>query len=482
MTDFEPVIGLEVHAQLRTATKIFCGCSTRFGAPPNANVCPVCLGYPGALPVLNRAAVAMAIKAALATGCTVNARSIFERKNYFYPDLPKGYQISQYESPLASSGRVPIEAEGNGGAREIRLTRIHMEEDAGKLVHDGMADSATRSHVDFNRSGVPLIEIVSEPDIGSPAEAHAYLTRLRSILLYLEVCDGNMEEGSLRCDANVSVRPKGSLKLGTRVEIKNLNSFRNVARALDHEIARQSMLLDEGKAVVQETRLFDADAGVTSPMRSKEEAMDYRYFPDPDIPPLLIDAAWIERVREQIPELPGPRRARFVAEHGLGPREAAFLTLEKPLADYFETTARTSGNSKAAASWVANELMGRLNAAGRTIATSPVSPAALASLIRLIDDRTISGKIAKTVFDEMMTTGEEPGAIVSRKGLTQITDEASIAAVVDKVIAANTAQAEQYRGGRTAALGWFVGQVMKESGGKANPALVNRLLKEKLSA
>ncbi len=480
--DYEPVIGLEVHAQLRTATKIFCGCSTRFGAPPNANVCPVCLGYPGALPVLNRAAVEMALKAALAMGCEINPRSIFERKNYFYPDLPKGYQISQYESPLARRGRVAIEIEGDGGAREIRLTRIHMEEDAGKLVHDGMADSDRRSHVDFNRSGVPLIEIVSEPEITSPAEAHAYLTRLRSILLYLEVCDGNMEEGSLRCDANVSVRPKDSSRLGTRVEIKNHNSFRNVTRALEHEIARQSNVLAGGGAVAQETRLFDADEGVTAPMRGKEEAMDYRYFPDPDIPPLLVDDAWIERVRAQIPELPAARRARFIAQHGLTPKEASFLALEKPLADFFEGAASGSGNPHAAAAWVANELIGRLNAAGLTIAVSKVSPEALASLIRLIDDQTISGKIAKTVFDEMFATGEPPDAIVKRSGLTQITDEASIAAMVDTVIAQNPGQAEQYRGGKTAALGWFVGQVMKASGGKANPTLVNKLLKEKLGS
>jgi len=479
-SDYEPVIGLEAHAQLRTATKIFCGCSTQFGAPPNANVCPVCLGYPGALPVLNRAAVEMALKAALATGCEISPRSIFERKNYFYPDLPKGYQISQYETPLALRGAVTIENEADGGTRAIRLTRIHMEEDAGKLVHDGMGGSDTRSQVDFNRSGVPLIEIVSEPDIFSPAEAHAYLTRLRSILLYLEVCDGNMEEGSLRCDANVSVRQKGATRLGTRVEIKNLNSFRNVARALEHEIARQSKVLAGGGTVTQETRLFDADEGVTAPMRGKEEAMDYRYFPDPDIPPLLVDDAWIEKVRAQIPELPAARRARFIADYGLTPKEALFLTLEKPLADYFETTAKGSGNPRAASAWVANELIGRLNAAGLSIADAKVSPQTLASLIRLIDDQTISGKIAKTVFDEMFATGAPPDTIVKRSGLTQITDEASIAAIVDAVIAGNPGQAEQYRGGKTAALGWFVGQVMKASGGKANPALVNKLLKEKL--
>ncbi len=482
MTPLEPVIGLEVHAQLSTTTKIFCGCPTRFGAPPNTNVCPVCLGMPGVLPVLNGKAVEYAVKAALATGCTVNLRSIFARKNYFYPDLPKGYQISQYESPLAEHGRVPIEVGDNGGprAKEIRLTRIHMEEDAGKLVHDGMPDSDTSSYVDFNRSGVPLIENVSEPDIESPEEAHAYLTRLRSMLVYLGICDGNMEEGSLRCDANVSVREKGASRLGTKVEIKNLNSFRNVVRALEHEIARQSEAIARGEKIRQETRLFDADGGVTAPMRSKEEAMDYRYFPEPDLPPLVIDEEWMDRIRGTLPELPHARRARFMRDYSLTAQDASFLTLERPLADYYEDVARGSGNAKAAAAWVTTELLGRLNAAKKGIQESPLGPAPLAALIKLIDGGTISGKIAKTVFDEMMATGDPPDLIIKDKGLVQISDEAPIVAAIEKVMAENPAQTAQYRSGKTATLGWFVGQVMKATGGKANPALVNKLLKEKL--
>ncbi len=481
MPNYQPVIGLEVHAQLRTATKIFCGCPTTFGRPANTNVCPVCLGFPGALPALNRAAVEFAVRAALATGCTVNRRSVFARKNYFYPDLPKGYQISMYECPIATHGQVPIETTGNGdAARAIRLTRIHLEEDAGKLVHEGIEGSEGGSHVDYNRSGVPLIEIVSEPDITSPEEAHAYLSRLRSIVTYLAICDGNMEEGSLRCDANVSVKPEGAATLGTRVEIKNLNSFRNVARALEHEIARQTAALAAGEEIVQETRLFDADRGVTVPMRGKEEAMDYRYFPDPDIPPLVIEDAWIEEIRKGLPELPDARRRRFLDDHGLTPAEASFLTQEKPLADYYEAVARASGNPKAAAAWTANELMGRLNAAGRAIDASPVPPERLGSLIHLIDDATISGKIAKTVFEEMFTSGGDPEAIIRARGLTQITDEDAIAAIVAKILADHPAQVEQYRGGKSATIGWFVGQVMKATSGKANPALVNRILKEKL--
>ncbi|HET9480323.1 MAG TPA: Asp-tRNA(Asn)/Glu-tRNA(Gln) amidotransferase subunit GatB [Candidatus Polarisedimenticolia bacterium] len=475
---FEPVIGLEVHAQLKTASKIFCGCPTRFGAPPNANVCPVCLGMPGVLPVLNRRAVEFALKAALATGCRVNARSIFARKNYFYPDLPKGYQISMYETPLAEHGSVPIEVDG--ATRTIGLTRIHMEEDAGKLVHEGMPDSASRSYVDFNRSGVPLIEIVSEPDITSPEEAHAYLTRLRSILVYLDVCDGNMEEGSLRCDANVSIRPKGSKKFGVKVEIKNLNSFRNVVRALEHEIERQAAALAAGEPIVQQTRLFDADRGVTEPMRSKEEAMDYRYFPEPDLPPLEIDEGWLEQVRTGLPELPQARRERFLSGYGLSPQDASFLTLERPIADYFETAAAASGNAKATANWLGSELTGRLNAAGLGIGASPVKAESLGALVRLIDDGTISGKIAKAVFDEMFAGGGEPADIIKAKGLVQITDASQLAAVVDQVMAGNPSQVELYRKGKTATLGWFVGQVMKATGGKANPALVNQLLKEKL--
>jgi aspartyl-tRNA(Asn)/glutamyl-tRNA(Gln) amidotransferase subunit B len=476
---FETVIGLEVHAQLRTVSKIFCGCATRFGDPPNTNTCPVCLGMPGALPVLNARVVEMAVKAALATECRVNRRSIFARKNYFYPDLPKGYQISQYEEPLAEHGRVPIEPAG--GPRFVGLTRIHMEEDAGKLIHEGMHDSAARSYVDYNRAGVPLIEIVSEPEIRSPEEAWHYLTRLRSILLYIGVCDGNMEEGSLRCDANVSVRPRGASAKGTKVEIKNLNSFRNVQRALEHEIARQSRLLEEGGAVVQETRLWDADAGRTLPMRSKEEAMDYRYFPEPDIPPLVLDEAWIEEIRRSIPELPAARKARYVAAWGLPEADAHFLTIEPAMASYMEETAEASGSPRLASNWIVTELMGRLNADGKDIAGSPVRPASLAALIRLIADGTISGKIAKSVFEEMYTTGADPGDVVKEKGLVQISDESAVAALVDQVLAANPAQADQYRAGKTAALGWLVGQVMKASSGRANPQLVNRLLKERLA-
>ena len=478
---FVPTIGLEVHAQLKTATKIFCGCPTKFGAPPNTNVCPVCLGMPGVLPVLNRTAVAFAVKAALATRCRVNQRSVFARKNYFYPDLPKGYQISQYELPLAEHGRVGIEVEGGTGAtREIGLTRIHMEEDAGKLVHDGMPDSDTRSYVDFNRSGVPLIEIVSEPEITSAEEAYAYLTRLRSILVYLDVCDGNMEEGSLRCDANVSVRPPDRESFGTKVEVKNLNSFRNVMRAIEYEITRQSEALTRGERIIQETRLFDADRGVTEPMRSKEEAMDYRYFPEPDLPPLVVSDAWLEEVRATLPELPAGRRERFIRDHGLPPQDASFLTLEKPLADYYEQVAAGTGNRKAAANWVTSELYGRLNAAKLPIGSSPVAPGSLASLICLIDDGTISGKIAKSVFDEMFAGSGEPADIIRKKGLTQISDSSSLGATVDEVIAGNPGQVDLYRKGKTATFGWFVGQVMKATGGKANPGLVNDILKKKL--
>ncbi len=477
MSAFEPVIGLEVHAQLLTDTKIFCGCPTRFGAPANTHVCPVCLGMPGVLPALNGKAVDFALKAALATGCRINRRSVFARKNYFYPDLPKGYQISMYELPLAEGGRVPIEPAEGDGEISIRVRRIHMEEDAGKLIHEGAEGG---SLVDFNRSGVPLIEIVSEPDIASADQAHAYLTRLRSILVYLEICDGNMEEGSLRCDANVSLRPAGTAALGTRVEIKNLNSFRNVSRALEYEIERQAGALEAGDAVTQETRLFDADAGITVPMRGKEEAMDYRYFPEPDLPPLVADDAWVEALRGSLPELPQARRKRFIAGHGLPARDAAFLTLEKPVADYFEAVARESGAPRAAANWISSELTGRLNAAGIGIASSPVSAGSLAGLIRLIEDGTISGKIAKAVFEEMFETGGEAAAIVKSKGLRQITDEGALQEVVSRVVTESPDQVEQYRSGKAATLGWFVGQVMKRTQGKANPGIVNDILKKKL--
>jgi aspartyl-tRNA(Asn)/glutamyl-tRNA(Gln) amidotransferase subunit B len=473
---YEPVIGLEVHSQLLTAAKIFCACPNRFGDPPNTNVCPVCLGLPGALPVLSRHAVTLALRAALATHCTVHPVSVFARKNYFYPDLPKGYQISQYDQPLATDGHVEI-TDGDS-FRRVRIHRIHMEEDAGKLLHEGFAWSDRKSGVDFNRSGVPLIEIVSEPDLRGAMEAHEYLTSLKAILLYAGVSDCNMEEGSLRCDANVSVRRRGQETLGTRVEIKNLNSFRNVARAIEHEAARQSALLESGRDVVQETRLWNADRGETASMRSKEEAHDYRYFPEPDLPPLVVTSEWIEEVRGSLPELPAEKRRRLVAEHGLPDYDAGVLTLSREVADYFEAVARQSGNPKAASNWVMTEVLRkRKDEPGAPV---EVPAERLAELIRLIDAGTISGRIAKDVFERMWGTGEAPEAIVAREGLGQVSDETALRAVVDAVLAESPDQVATYRKGKTSAFGWFVGQVMRRTGGKANPQLVNELLKRTL--
>ena len=479
---YEAVIGLEVHCQLRTATKIFCACRNRFGDAPNTHVCPVCLGLPGALPVLNRQAVDLALRAALATHCTVHAVSVFARKNYFYPDLPKGYQISQYDRPLATEGHVEISA--GAGVRRVRLHRIHMEEDAGKLLHEGFPWSSEKSGVDFNRSGVPLIEIVSYPDLHGSEEAHEYLSALKAVLLYAGVSDGNMEEGSLRCDANVSLRPRGREALGTRAEIKNLNSFRNVARAIDHEIARQAALLDAGGTVVQETRLWNADRGETVSMRSKEEAHDYRYFPEPDLPPLVVGPAWIADVEAALPELPAARRLRFASEYGIPDYDAGVLTLSREVADYFETVARESGNPKAASNWVMTEVLRKLKDSaeeGPVVANCPVRPSGLAELIRLIDAGTISGKIAKDVFERMWASGEDARVIVEREGLTQVSDQGPIQAAIDEVIAGNPGQVATYRKGKTSTLGWFVGQVMRKTGGKANPQLVNELLKRALS-
>ncbi len=473
--EYEAVIGLEVHAQLLTESKIFCGCSTKFGAPPNTHVCPVCLGMPGVLPVLNQKVVEFTIRAGLATNCAIQSKSVWARKNYFYPDLPKNYQISQYELPICLDGWLDIEVEGQ--SRRIGITRIHMEEDAGKLVHD---PSLPVSYVDYNRTGVPLMEIVSEPDLRTPQEAGAYLRALRDILVYLEVCDGNMEEGSFRCDANVSLRPVGQAELGTKAELKNMNSFRGVTKALEYEIRRQRAILDEGGQVRQETRLWDADAGKTHGMRGKEEAHDYRYLPDPDLPPLVVDDQWIERVRAGLPELPAAKRARFVEQYGLGDYDAGVLTASKALAEYYEAVVAAGAAPKAAANWVMSDLLGALRAAGLELGASPVPPAGLAELIKLIKDGTISGKIAKEVFAEMMASGKAAAAVVEEKGLTQVSDEGELEAILQGIFQANPAEVEAFKGGKKKLMGFFVGQVMKATKGQANPKLVNQLVNKML--
>ena len=478
MPEYEAVIGLEVHAQLRTRTKIFCGCSTAFGAPPNSQVCPVCLGLPGALPVLNHEAVDHAIRAALACQCQVQSTSVFARKNYFYPDLPKGYQISQYERPLATGGGLDVASQG--ASRRIRLTRIHMEEDAGKSLHEGFADSDRRTYVDFNRSGVPLIEIVSEPDMRSAAEAAAFFSQLRAVLTWLGVSDGNMEEGSLRCDANVSVRPVGGQALGTKTEVKNVNSFRYLEKALEYEIARHLDVVESGGRVVQETRLWDSAGGRTVSMRSKEEAHDYRYFPEPDLPPLVVDEARIERVRATMPELPAARCRRFVSEYAIPEYDAGVLTQSAELAGYFEQTARAAGNAKAASNWIMGELLRTLHERHGSIAEAPLTPQALAGLIVLVDRGTISGSIAKGVFATMIESGRPAEEIVAREGLAQIGDEGAIAAVVHEVLAGHGDAVAQYRAGKKQALGFLVGQVMKGTGGKANPRMASDLLRRAL--
>ena len=478
VNNWEAVIGLEVHAQLRTRTKIFCGCSTDFGAPPNSQVCPVCLGLPGALPVLNRQAVDYAIKAALACGSRVEPVSVFARKNYFYPDLPKGYQISQYERPLAVGGGLDITT--GGAVKRVGLTRIHMEEDAGKSLHEGFADSDRRTYVDYNRSGVPLIEIVSEPDMRSAAEAAEFFSRLRDILVWLGVSDGNMEEGSLRCDANVSVRPAGQSALGTKAEVKNVNSFRYLEKALEYEIVRQIDVLAGGGVVVQETRLWDSGSGRTHSMRSKEEAHDYRYFPEPDLPPLVVNEARIERVRASMPELPDARTRRFTVEYGLPAYDAGVLTQSPALADYFEAVARAAGNAKAASNWVMGELLRTTNERGQSIAEVPLTPAALAGLITLVDAGTISSSIAKSVFGKMYDSGRSAASIVDEEGLAQIGDESALASIVADVMRGHADAVAQYRAGKRQTFGFLVGQVMKGSGGKANPKLASDLLRRAL--
>jgi len=473
--EFESVIGLEVHAQLKTKTKIFCACSTSFGAPPNTHTCPVCLGMPGVLPVLNKKVVEYTLRMALATHCEIAAESRFARKNYFYPDLPKGYQISQYELPIAQHGFVDIEV--NGGRRRIGITRIHMEEDAGKLGHD---PDRPVSMVDFNRTGVPLIEIVSEPDLRLPEETGAYLKQLRSIVRYLGICDGNLEEGSFRCDANVSIRPKNTQPLGTRTELKNLNSFKHVAKALDYEIRRQKEVLMDGGQIVQETRLWDPDKNKTTSMRGKEEAHDYRYFPDPDLLPLVIDEEWIEKVKQNLPELPAAKKKRFMDQYELPAYDAELLTSDRELADYFEKCTREFPQPKTVSNWVMGSLLGLLNAQGKNIEDSPVSAVDLARLLALVEEGVLSGKIAKTVFDEMAQTAKPAAQIVEEKGLVQITDTGALVDVVLKIISNHPGEVQAYKNGKTKLLGFFVGQIMKETRGQANPKMVNELLKEKL--
>ncbi|MFQ5867490.1 MAG: Asp-tRNA(Asn)/Glu-tRNA(Gln) amidotransferase subunit GatB [bacterium] len=478
MVKYETIIGLEVHVQLKTKSKLFCGCSTEFGAPANTHTCPVCTGMPGILPVVNKKAVEYAIKSALALNCGVASRSIFARKNYFYPDLPKNYQISQYEQPLAQNGYLEIRTDS--GRRKVGITRINLEEDAGKLLHYIGSREIDGSLVDFNRCGVPLLEIVSSPDIKSPEEAYSYLTTLKNILRYLEVSDCDMEKGSLRCDANASVRFVGEKELGVKAEVKNMNSFKAIQKALEYEVNRQIKALENGQRIVQETRLWDERRERTSPMRSKEEAHDYRYFPEPDLVPLIVEEEWIEKVRRTIPELPGRRRERLVREYGLSEYDAGVLTAEKALANYFEQVVKLYSNPKAVTNWVMVELLGRLNAVNREVEESPVSPGQLAELLKLMEKGTISGKIAKTVFEEMFDTGKNPQVIVEEKKLVQITDEKGIGKVVEEVLKENPGAVEEYRKGKEKALGHLVGQVMRKTQGKANPQLVNKILKEKL--
>jgi len=473
---YEVVIGLEVHVQLTTKSKIFCGCSTEFGQAPNSQTCPVCLGLPGALPVLNRQVVEDGIKAGLATNCQIAPRSIFARKNYFYPDLPKGYQISQFELPICEHGWMDIETEELGEKR-VGITRIHMEEDAGKLLHN----EGNSSSVDLNRACTPLLEVVSEPDMRSSDEAIAYLKQLHQIVVYLGICDGNLEEGSFRCDANVSIRPWGQKELGTRSELKNLNSFRFIKQAIEYEVERQTDVIDDGGQVVQETRLFDPDAGVSRSMRSKEEAHDYRYFPDPDLLPLQISEDWIEQVRNNLPELPEAKMVRFQAEMGLPTYDAEVLAAERSLAEYFEALVKLYNNPKICSNWVMGEVLGALKDKNLQIIDCPVSPELLAGILIRIDDNTISGKIAKTIFEEIWQSGKTADQVIEEKGLKQVSDSGAIEAIVDAVIAANPGPVAEYQAGKEKLMGFFVGQVMKASQGKVNPGMANQLLKKKLS-
>ena len=472
---YEVVIGVEVHAQLRTKSKMFCGCSTAFGRSPNSQTCPVCLGLPGSLPVINKAAVEMAVRAGLALNCTIGAENRFARKNYFYPDLPKGYQISQYEAPICEHGWMEISV--GGTTKRVRIRRAHLEEDAGKNLHGA---SSGRSLVDLNRAGTPLLEIVTEPDMRSADEAVAYVKNLRDILMYLEVCDGNMEEGSFRCEPNLSLRPAGQQELGVKVELKNINSFKFVKDALEHEIKRQTKVLTEGGCVKQETRLWNLDRGETAVMRSKEEAHDYRYFPDPDLVPLKLEREWVDAFRADLPELPAVRTRRFLEEYGLPDYDAGVLTATRDVGEYFEASVKLFPQPKTVSNWVMGELTRELNNTGTAIGASPVSPERLATLLRMVEQGTVSLKVARDIFPEMYRTGKAPEQIVQEKGLTQVSDEGALSQVIDDVLAKNPAQVAQFKQGKQQVLGFLVGQVMKSSGGKANPGKVNELLKHKL--
>ncbi len=472
--EFETVIGLEVHAQMNTKSKIFCGCSTEFGAPPNTHTCPVCLAMPGSLPVLNKEVVESAIKLSLATDSSLNHKNIFARKNYFYPDLPKGYQISQFELPIAEHGKLEIDVDGT--LKIIGITRIHMEEDAGKLVHD---EQEPVSHVDLNRAGTPLLEIVSEPDLRSPEEATAYLKKMHAIVRYLDICDGNMQEGSFRCDANISLRPVGQEALGIRTELKNMNSFKNVQLALEYEIRRQRDLLLDGGKVIQQTLLWNPDKNQTETMRGKEEAHDYRYFPDPDLVPVVVDNQWIDTVREHLPELPDNRRKRFKVELELNDYDAEILTSSRELADYFEAALAEYTNTKKLANFIGTELLREFSA--ENIDACPVKPGQLARLMNMIEDSTISGKIAKTVFAEMLESGTDPDLIVKEKGLVQMSDAGELQTIIQEIVAANPGQVQQFREGKTKVIGFFVGQLMQRTKGKANPQMANKLFQQELS-
>ncbi|MFQ5509400.1 MAG: Asp-tRNA(Asn)/Glu-tRNA(Gln) amidotransferase subunit GatB [Leptospirillia bacterium] len=475
--EYGVVIGLEVHCQLSTKTKIFCGCSPTFGDPPNTHICPICLGHPGVLPVLNREVVESAIKMGLGTHCSITSPNVFSRKHYFYPDLPKGYQISQFDKPICEHGHVEIIVDGV--PKRIGLTRIHMEEDAGKNLHEGLGDV---SHVDLNRAGVPLLEAVSEPDLRSPEEAVAYLKKIRNIVLYLGICDANMERGNLRCDANISLRPKGQEEFGTKVEMKNMNSFRFLRQALEYEIKRQTKILNEGGTIVQETRLWDAKRGVTDSMRGKEEAHDYRYLPEPDLAPVVVEDAWIEKVKSGMPELPDAKRERFVADFGLSEYDADVLTSSRALADFYEASVKAyDGDPKTTCNWLMGDLSARLNEEGVDIADCPVTPAQLAGIVEAIHKGDISGKIGKTVFGEMYGTDQTAAQVIEAKGLVQVSDTGAIDSIIDQVMAANPNEVAEFKGGKVKLMGFFVGQVMKLSKGQANPKVVNERLRDKLN-